>query len=165
MATATWIKDELMERHFPFEELHHEDAFTAQAVAHREHVSGHGVAQVVVVIAEGRPVQLIVPATRRVNLERVQTLLGCDHVRLASEAEMQCCFDDCELGALPPWRHWPGVEVMMDRSLQNQKDIVFQAGTHRDAIRMRFDDWFWLVQPVVGQFSQPTTDWMPRERH
>lgn len=164
MATATWIKNELEEKGLAFEELHHEDAYTAQGVAQKEHVSGHRVAKVVVVMANGRPVQLILPASRRVALDRVQTLLGVDHVRLASEAELETHFPDCELGALPAWRHWPGVDVLMDQTLQGQGEILFQAGTHRDAVRMSFDDWFRMVQPMVGSFSQPCTEWMPPER-
>ena len=52
MATATWIKHELDGRGLDYEELHHEDAFTAQALAQQEHVSGHQVAKVVLVLAD-----------------------------------------------------------------------------------------------------------------
>jgi len=34
-------------------------------------------------------------------------------------------------------------------------DIIFPAGTHRDAIQMRFSDWFAIVQPRVEMFSEP----------
>jgi Ala-tRNA(Pro) deacylase len=162
MATATWIKNELDEKGLPYEELHHDEAFTAQAVAQKEHISGHRVAKVVVVLADDKPVQLILPASRRVALERVQALLGASHVRLASEAEIQKHFPDCEPGAMPAWRHWPGIEVLMDQSMLGQKDILFQGGTHCDAVHMGFDDWFQMVRPTVAQFSQPCTDWMPR---
>jgi hypothetical protein len=36
-------------------------------------------------------------------------------------------------------------------------DILFQAGTHFDAVRMRFADWFALVQPRVEHFTAPAT--------
>lgn len=162
MATATWIKTELDEKGLPYEELHHDEAFTAQAVAQKEHISGHRMAKVVVVLADGKPVQLILPASRRVAFDRLQSLLGAGHVRLASEPEMQQHFPDCETGAMPAWRHWPGVEVMMDQSLLGLGDILFQGGTHCDAVHMRFDDWYQTVRPTVGQFTQPCTDWMPR---
>ena len=44
MATATWVRNELDQQGIAYEELHHEDAYTAQEVAQREHVSGHRVA-------------------------------------------------------------------------------------------------------------------------
>ena len=156
---ATWIRDELQQRGVAFEERHHPEAYTAQAVAQREHMSGHRVAKVVVVIADGRTIELILPASRHVNLNRVAELLGAQNIRLATEAEMQDQFTDCEPGAIPALRHWGDTEVLMDEHLNNDGDILFQAGTHCDAIRMRFDDWFNMVKPRVESFSeadQPT---------
>jgi Ala-tRNA(Pro) deacylase len=155
MSTATWVKDMLNQRGVAYEELHHPEAFTAQEVAQREHVPGHRVAKVVVVIADGKPVELILPATRRVLLGQVRMRLGAQEVRLATEQELQRHFADCELGAMPPLRHWQGVDVFMDDSMRVDGDIVFQAGTHLDAVRMRFEDWFALVNPRVDYFTAP----------
>jgi len=155
MATAAWIKDMLEKRGVAYEERHHRVAFTAQEVAQSEHVSGDRLAKVVVVIADDRPVELILPASRRVVLDRVRTLLGADAIRLASEAEMNQIFTDCETGAIPPLRHWKDVAVLMDASISNAHELVFQAGTHEDAIRLNFQDWLGLVNPRVEFFSEP----------
>jgi Ala-tRNA(Pro) deacylase len=138
-----------------FEERHHAEAFTAQEVAQREHFSGHRVAKVVVVIADGRPMELILPASRRVNMARLQELLGVRELRLASEAEMEQMFTDCEVGAVPAVRHASGVEVLMDESLRVEGDILFQAGTHEDAVQLNFQDWFAMVNPRVASFTLP----------
>lgn len=153
MSTATWVKELLDERGLAYEELHHPDAYTAQAVAQREHVTGHRVAKVVVVMADGRPVELILPASRQIALDKVRAVLGAQLVRLASEAEIHEHFSDCEVGALPALRHWPDVEVLMDQSMRVKGDIIFQGGTHRDAIRMNFDEWFRIVNPRVESFT------------
>jgi Ala-tRNA(Pro) deacylase len=153
MSAATWVKDLLEEQGLAYEELHHADAYTAQAVAQQEHVTGHRVAKVVVVMADGRPVELILPASRHINLDKVRNILQAQVIRLASEEELQEHFPDCEVGALPALRHWPGVEVLMDGSMRVKGDIVFQGGTHRDAIRMGFDEWFRTVNPRVEDFS------------
>jgi Ala-tRNA(Pro) deacylase len=155
MSTATWVRDELARKGIAYEELHHRDAFTAQELAQREHVSGHRVAKVVGVLVEGRPVELVLPASRRVMLDRVRQLLGAREVRLASETELEHHFPDCEVGAIPALRHWGNVDVIMDGHLSNAGDIVILAGTHRDAIRMQFDDWFAMVNPRVEMFSEP----------
>jgi len=155
MATPQWIRSMLQLRGIPFEELHHAEVYTAQGVAQREHVSGHRVAKVVVVMADGRPVELILPASRHVKLDLVRNVLQACDVRLASEAEMEKNFADCELGAVPPLRHWKDVTVLMDRSLNVEGDILFQAGTHTDAVRLNFRDWYELVHPQVATFSEP----------
>ena len=74
MATATWIKNELEERGVTFEELHHREVFTTQEVAQSEHISGHRVAKVVIAMADGRPIELVLPASRRIVLEQVRQL-------------------------------------------------------------------------------------------
>jgi Ala-tRNA(Pro) deacylase len=155
MATPMWVRKMLRHRGIPFEELHHDEVFTAQEVAQCEHVSGHRVAKVVVVMADGLPVELILPATRQVRLDLVRAILDVRRVRLATEEEMEEAFADCEVGAIPALRHWKGVDVLMDRSLSVEGDIVFQAGTHEDAVRLKFRDWYDLVRPRVATFTEP----------
>jgi Ala-tRNA(Pro) deacylase len=155
MATAEWIKDMLEKRGVAYEELHHRVVFTAQEVAQSEHVSGNRLAKVVVVIADGQPTELILPASRRVVLDRVRKLLGASEVRLASENEMDKIFADCETGAIPPLRHWKDVTVLMDPAMRVEGDMVFQAGTHEDVIRLKFHDWLQLVNPRIETFTEP----------
>jgi Ala-tRNA(Pro) deacylase len=155
MATATWVRNELDQRGIAYQELHHSDAFTAQAVAQCEHVSGHRVAKVVCVMADNRPIELVLPASRRVLVEWVQDLLRASDFRLATEEELERYFTDCEPGAIPALRHWRDVEVIMDGYLRVDGDIIIQGGTHRDAIRMRFDDWVAMVNPRVELLSEP----------
>jgi Ala-tRNA(Pro) deacylase len=155
MTSTGWIKDMLEKRGVAYESLHHRVAFTAQEVAQSEHISGDCLAKVVVVMADDRPVELILPASRRVVLDRVRKVLGANAIRLASEAEMERIFTDCETGAIPPFRHWKEVPVLMDASMSNAQDLVFQAGTHEDAIRLKFQQWFALVNPRVEFFAVP----------
>jgi Ala-tRNA(Pro) deacylase len=154
MATATWITGMLEQRGVAFEEMHHREVFTAQEVAQSEHVSGHRLAKVVVVIADGHPMELVIPASRRVVLERLQQMVGAKSIRLASEAEMDRIFDDVETGAIPALRHWKDVDVIMDESMKVDGSIVIQGGTHQDTLTLRFSDWFEMVQPKVGSFTE-----------
>jgi Ala-tRNA(Pro) deacylase len=145
----------LERRRIPFEEIHHRETYTAQDLAQHEHVSGHRVAKVVVVLVDGEPVELILPASRYVVLDRVRAILGAHKVRLATEDEMAVYFCDCEVGAIPPLRCEPDVAVLMDSTLKVEGDILFQAGTHADAVRLNFRDWYELVKPQVATFSKP----------
>jgi len=92
MSTTFWIQDELEQRGIGYRTCHHADAFTAQQVAQCEHISGHRVAKVVCVMADGWPVELVLPASRRVLLDWVRQLLGAKEIRLASEQEMEQYF-------------------------------------------------------------------------
>jgi Ala-tRNA(Pro) deacylase len=107
-------------RGIPYEAVEHSEAHTAQELAHREHVSGRRVARVVVVIADGRPVVLVLPAGRRIDLGEAGRLLGAEEVRLATEGEMAKTFPGAEPGAIPPLPHWPGIPVLMDNSFDSR---------------------------------------------
>jgi Ala-tRNA(Pro) deacylase len=155
MATQMWIRKMLGYRSIPFEELHHQDVYTTQELAQREHFSGHRVAKVVVAMVDGNPAELVLPASRHVALERVRQILNACEIRLATEEEMERYFSDVEVGAIPPLRHWKDVKVLMDRSLNVEGDILFQAGTHQDAVRLKFKDWYEMVGPQVATFSEP----------
>jgi len=144
----------LEQRGIRYQELHHPEAFTAQQVAQAEHVSGHHVAKVVVIMADGRPYELVLPASRRVMLDRVREALGANDVRLASEAEMERLFADCEVGAIPPLPAGGQVSMIMDETMRVPGDIVFQSGTHTDAVRMQFEDWFRMANPRLASFSE-----------
>jgi Ala-tRNA(Pro) deacylase len=128
-----------------FEEVHHPGP---------EDVKGQRVAKTVVVMADGRPVTLVLPTNRQVALGRVCDILGAEEARLANDEEMARLFPECEPGAIAPLRHWD-VPVLMDRSLYGEGDIVIQAGKHDDAIRLKFRDWYDMVRPRIALFSEP----------
>ena len=152
MAAKAWIENALREQHIPFEEVKHAPVYTAQELAQQEHTSGHKVAKLVVVMADGHPHGLILPASRKVLLHRLRESLGATYVRLASEGEILSLCSDCEIGASPPLPHWPNIKLLMDESMKVQGDILFQAGTHVDGIKVKFEDWYQWVKPDTASF-------------
>lgn len=154
MSMPGWIESTLEQEHVRFQSRHHRPRFTAQEVAAEEHVSGHRLAKVVVVKADDSMVEVVVPASLRINIESVRRELGCRTCRLATEREIAERFGDCEVGAVPPLRHWPDVSILMDRHLLHLKGpMLFQAGTHEDAIELEFADWYRITQPREGDFT------------
>ena len=152
----TWVREHLERARVDFEEVQHADTFTAQQLARSARVSGDRVAKTVLVFADGRPMMLVLPATHRVMLTRVQEMTGAAEVHLASEADLAALFPDCEIGAEPPLRRRAGVGLWMDESLRVDGEIVFSAGTHRTGIRMPFAQWLRVARPLAGNFAAET---------
>jgi Ala-tRNA(Pro) deacylase len=100
----------------------------------------------------------VLPASWNVNLHRLMTVLATSHVRLATEEEIKDLFPDCELGAMPPFGNLYGLPVYVDQSLTEDEEIVFQAGTHSEAIRMRYWDFAALVFPVIAEFHRSPSE-------
>jgi len=151
------LKSRLDHEHVHYDVLPHSQTFRAVAVAQTLHVSEQEMAKVVIVKVKERFVTTVLPATGKVNIQRLRKLFGTHHVRLATEGEIAQLFPDCELGAMPPLGTLYGLPVYVDRSLTGDDDeeIVFEGGTHSEAIRMRYWDFAALVFPVVAEFHRP----------
>ena len=131
----------------------HAPAYTAQEVAASEHVSGDMMAKPVIVYDGGEYVMCVLPASYRLNLDKVSKTLEAIDLRLASEAEMGEIFDDCELGAEPPFGNLYRMDTFVDTHLTEDEEIVFQAGTHSRSVRMRYSDYQTLARPKVADLA------------
>ena len=143
-----------------YDVLPHPEAFRALAIAQTLHTPGKEMAKVVIVKVQERFVMTVLPASWNVDLRRLRTVFATHRVRLATEDEITGLFPDCELGAMPPFGNLYGLPVYVDQSLTEDEEIVFQAGTHSDAIRMRYWDFASLAFPLVEEFHRsPSEVW------
>jgi Ala-tRNA(Pro) deacylase len=90
-----------------------------------------------------------------VDLDSLLELAGGKSIRLADEEDLRRLFPDCEVGAMPPFGPLYGQTVYVDAVLAQEPEIVFNAGTHRDAMAMRWNDFVRMVNPIVGKFAVP----------
>jgi len=146
--------DMLREAAVPFELIHHRADYTAQETAQDTHTPGRRFIKTVVVRINDDLALALLPAPRMVNVEAIQQALGASRVRLASEAEIAERFPACEVGALPPFGSLFGVPVYSDLPLDEDELVTFTAGTHRDAIRMRYGDLRRLVGATPLTFAE-----------
>ena len=127
----------------------HPLAFTATSVAGAAHIPGKEMAKTVVVNLDGRPVLAVLPADRKVDLERLRRATGATTIELTSEREFTADFPGCEVGAMPPFGNLYGLEVFVDPHLAADPEIAFNAGTHTELIRMSYKDFERLVKPKL----------------
>ena len=152
------IHEFLSNAHVPYAVVPHRPAFTAREEAAATHVPGRNWAKVVICIVDGEPIEALLPASLIVNLERLRDLAGGREIRLAQEDEMRRLFPGCELGAMPPFGPLYGQLVFADLALASHPEIAFNAGTHTEAICMRWADFSKSVRPIVGPFAEPPGD-------
>lgn len=141
-----------------YEVIDHAPAFTAQEEAAASHVPGRSWAKTVEVMLDGKPAICVIPATRRLDLDRLREVSGAGRVELATEGELGALFPDCDLGAMPPFGNLYGQPTFVDERLREAERIAFHAGDHRSAIEMPYSEYERLAEPVPGTISAP-----PRE--
>ena len=152
MGIPSRLVEFLNQNHVRYEILHHPEAFTAQELSAIEHVKGQYHAKVVMVKVEGQPAMTVLPADHRVDLDTLGRATG-KRTALATETEFKDLFPDCAVGTMPPFGALYRVPTYLDRSLADDTFIVFEAGTHTDAIKMSYADYARLAQPTVAAFA------------
>ncbi len=153
MAVAPTVQEYLRRADVSYTVLRHLSAYTAPEEAAVAHVPGRSWAKTVICFADGEPIEAVVPANEKVNLEWLAALAGVSSIRLASEDELDWLFPDCEAGAVPPLGPLFKQTVFVDQSLAGEERIAFPAGTHTDAVAMRYRDFAAITRPVVGRFA------------
>jgi len=161
MANTSLIYEFLHEAHVPYTVIPHPPAFTAAEEAAATHVPGREWAKVVVCFVDGQAVEAVVPAPSTVNLQQLLELAGGADIRVAEEDELRALFPGCDTGAMPPLGPVYAQNVFVDVALAAEPEIVFSAGTHVDAIAIRWSDFARTVRPIVGRFAQADTDRVP----
>lgn len=141
---------EFLGRHnIPFELLQHYKTFEAQRMAHAVHVSGHQVAKTVM-LRLGQPGEyavVVLPASRKIDLDEARRVLNTDVVEKATEDEIAARCPDCEAGALPPFGSQYSLRTLVDKSLAEEEEIVFEGHSHSEAIRMKYEDFIRVEKP------------------
>jgi Ala-tRNA(Pro) deacylase len=138
----------LREQHIPFSIQHHRQAFTLPEVAVEVHEPAEHVAKVVIAQVDDRLVMLVVPTPEHVDFKRVAKLLHAQSAVAAQEDEFQSRFPDCESGAMPPFGNRYDMPTYIDEALTRTSTLVFQAGTHRDTLKLATEDYLRLAKPV-----------------
>lgn len=138
-----------------YETLPHREAYTAQGVASAVHVSGWQLAKVLVARAPGhQPVMVALPASCRLDLAALARVLDEPSMELVPEEEIQELFPDCETGAMPPFGDLYGMPVYVDKCFPKAGDFAFQAGNHREIVRMSYAEYERLARPSVADFCR-----------
>jgi Ala-tRNA(Pro) deacylase len=148
------LKSYLDEKRVNYEVLHHREVFTMPEIASVLHEKGAYVAKVFMAWVDGRLLMLVLPAHAHVDFNRVKSMLSATSARRAREDEFADIFPDCEVGAMPPFGNLYNLQVYIDHALTRVPHLVFQAGSHREAMMIPTSDYLRLVLPMIGDFTQ-----------
>jgi Ala-tRNA(Pro) deacylase len=101
---------------------------------------------------KGTYAMAVLPAHKLVDLVHFKSASGTVAI-LAPESDFQALFPDCEVGATPPFGNLYNIPIYVDEALAKDEQIEFNAGTHTEAIRMKFADFERLVRPKICKLT------------
>ncbi|MBN2324173.1 MAG: YbaK/EbsC family protein [Spirochaetes bacterium] len=143
----------LDEKKIKYVTISHSLAYTAQEIAASAHIHGKQLAKTVIVRIGPTLAMAVLPANFKVDLKKLGRACGAAGIDLAEEEEFVDRIGGCALGAMPPFGNLFGMEVWVDRTLTEDEEIVFNAGSHTELIQLAYKDFERLVSPRVADFA------------
>jgi Ala-tRNA(Pro) deacylase len=111
------------------------------------------VAQTLILSTPDGFVRALLPASERIDLRKVREVLDTPTVELASEGTLVGAYPEFELGAVPPVGGAPD-RVLVDRRVEAEREIVFEAGTHDHSVRVETERLLALAHAQVADICQ-----------
>jgi Ala-tRNA(Pro) deacylase len=147
------LKEFLDSHQIKYVAISHSVAYTANGIAALTHIPGRELAKTVIVKIDHALAMAVISASQHVDLALLKAATGAATVELATEDEFRDRFPDCETGAMPPFGNLYGISVFADEGLSRDKEIAFNAGSHRELVRLAWEDFERLVQPKVMKLA------------
>ncbi len=147
------LESHLVDNHVPYSLILHGPTPSAQVAASLMHVPGKAVAKTVALRAGENVFLALLPASYRINFEKLSAKLG-KPVQLLEQDLYGEEFPDCETGAIPPFGELYDVPVFLDEALAEDPEIVFSAGTLCESVRIANADFIRLANPKICSFAE-----------
>ena len=136
-----------------FETLPHPRTLTARAEARALGVSPRETAKTIVVTTDGHYVRAVIPASDRLDLEKLARAAGAARAQLLTERELAAAYPQFEPGAVPPFGGRDGDTVVVDEAVAACDRIVVEAGYHDTSLRVRAEDVIALTGAAVADIT------------
>jgi Ala-tRNA(Pro) deacylase len=124
-----------LERHgVPYEVVEHERTQTAAAEARAAGVPAADAAKTVVLRDDQGLRLAVIPASERLDMQKLRQALAAKGLRLVTEQEMADEFDQFEVGAVPPFGSMFDALELVDERLLEHDRILCSGGDHEHAV-------------------------------
>lgn len=145
----------LARKHVSYELIPHRRTTTAREEAAAVGVAADDVAKTVVLSTDDGFVRVVVPASERLDIGKARTLLGGGkRTRLLTEEELAGAYPMFELGAVAPFGGPEGDRVLLDRRLLEHDQVVLDAGSHSESVRLATSDLSVLTHAEVADLCR-----------
>jgi len=159
MSIAATIVQYLRDQGVAFDIVMHRDTGSARATARTSHVPDERMAKAVVLKDHHGFWVAVLPASSRIELDKVAALLS-EQVDLANEEQVEPLFSDCLPGAVPALGAAYGLKTIVDDSLGEQSDVYFEGGDHQSLVHVSGPNFRKLMAGARhGRFAEPVVPW------
>lgn len=140
----------LEHNHTEFFTVRHKAAYTALSSAKSAHIKSSDMVKSVLLNLDGIYTLAVLPSTSKIDFKKIKEITGSQMAALAEEEELENLFPDCTTGAIPPLGNLYFIPVITDSKIIEKKDIFFEAGSHREIMKIHLSDYLKLTHPKIA---------------
>ncbi|MDD5110396.1 MAG: YbaK/EbsC family protein [Patescibacteria group bacterium] len=143
------VKAYLKKAKKPFEEITHKTVFTAYDIAQTLKRNLKEVGKTLLVKTDKAYVLVVVPASHRLDFAKLKKALKVKKVEMVPEKVMAKMLK-VKAGALTAFGKLHKLPLVVDRSLLKTKDVILQAGSFTDSVRMKVKDFVKMEEALMA---------------
>lgn len=147
------IKTLLKENGVSYQLFEHEPVFISEEAAKIRGTDLKQGAKAIIFFADKKPILIVVSGDKRVDVKKFKEEYHIKDLRLLKPGEVKE-LTGLEVGAIPPFGNLMELATYMDEKVLENKEIVFNAGSHTKSIKMKSRDFVNLCQPIIGNFRK-----------
>lgn len=151
MSVLEKIKEILDSLNITYELLNHEPVYTSTDAAKIRDTRLSNGAKALIFVADGKPILIVVPGDKKVDLRKFKQQLHIKDLRMASLIEVKE-ITTLEVGSIPPVGKAMNLKSYFDSSFLKKGIVAFNAGSHSVSIRMKASDLIKVENPVIESF-------------
>lgn len=155
MTLPTKVVRYLKNKKVKHEVIPHKTVFTAYDLGQTLRTKLEEIAKTLLVKADRAYHLVVLRASDRLDLKKLQKALGAKNVRIAKEQDMVKELK-VKPGAITPFGRLHKLGVIVESRLLKAKDALFGSGSFEHAIRMKVKDFLKLEQATTGSFGAKT---------
>lgn len=152
MAVPAKVKKYLEKSGINYEELAHKTVYTAYDVAQTLKKELKHIAKNLLIQADKTFVLVVVPADKKLNLDKIRQALGAKKVSIPNEKIMLKVLK-IKPGAVSSFGKLHKMETLVDKALVKSKEAIFATGSFTDSVLMKVKDFVAMEEAKLADIA------------
>jgi len=145
------IKQILDQANLKYFVKHHEPVYTSEQAAKIRGDKLKQGAKAIIIKTNGNFVLIVISGEKKINSKKLKKILKSKDLNFAGSDKLRDL--GLESGNVPPFGSILGLKTYVDKSLLENEEISFNAGSLTDSITMKLEDYLKIEKPFVDDFS------------
>ncbi|MFA6422246.1 MAG: YbaK/EbsC family protein [Candidatus Buchananbacteria bacterium] len=152
MSISQKLKDYLSKSKFDYEEIAHKTVYTAYDAAQTLKKNLKEIAKNLLIQADKTFVLVIIPADKKLHLEKLKKALGAKKISIPKE-QLMVKILKIKPGALSSFGGLHKLETVVDKTMLQTQKAVMSAGSFTDSILMKVKDFVQLEEAKLADIA------------